>query len=165
MGPLPKEWELIDHARTMRNAPTEPEKRLWRHLSRSQLGYKFRRQATLAPFIVDFFCPAYGLIVEIDGDTHSLETDARRDALLAERGFKTIRFTNSDVMTNMEGVLTAILETVRSQPLRWPHPNPVGRSPRAGIAAGNPSTMPGAWLTPIDRPTPEGEGLTGSRRS
>jgi very-short-patch-repair endonuclease len=119
----------------MRREPTEPEKRLWRHLSNSQLnGFKFRRQAAIPPFIVDFFCPAKGLIVEIDGETHVAEADARRDAVLAARGFMTIRFTNHDVMSNMDGVLTTILHTLNTIPDRqWealdsppPKPNPAG---------------------------------------
>jgi very-short-patch-repair endonuclease len=64
-----------DRARQMRNTPTEPEKRLWRHLSNSQLGYKFRRQSVIGHYIVDFLCPAKALIVEVDGDTHDAEAD------------------------------------------------------------------------------------------
>jgi very-short-patch-repair endonuclease len=113
----------------MRRAPTELEKRLWRHLSHSQLGgFKFRRQAVLEPYIVDFFCPAKALIVEIDGETHVSAEDARRDASLAVRGFTTIRFTNDEVRDNMDGVLIAILERLRTLPHRWPGP-PVGPTP------------------------------------
>ncbi|HYJ52391.1 MAG TPA: endonuclease domain-containing protein [Allosphingosinicella sp.] len=122
----------------MRRAPTEPEKRLWRHLSNSQLGgFKFRRQAAIPPFIVDFFCPAKGLIVEVDGETHVSEADARRDELLASRGFPTIRFTNDEVMSNMDGVLTSIFQTLQGLPYRqW-----------------------GAQDSPTPNPSPEGEGL------
>ena len=122
----------------MRREPTEPEKRLWRHLSNSQLaGFKFRRQATVETFIADFLCPAKALVVELDGVTHTSEADAKRDTLLARRGFTTIRFTNDEVMTNMEGVLTAILQTLERLPDRWP---------------GSPDT-------PTPSPSPEGEGL------
>jgi very-short-patch-repair endonuclease len=117
--------KLVERARSMRREPTEFEKRLWRHVSRSQLGgFKFRRQATLDPFIVDFFCPAKGLIVEVDGETHVREEDRRRDAALARRGFSTIRFTNDQVGENMDGVLIAILERLRSLPDRWPRGGP-----------------------------------------
>jgi len=105
----------------MRRAPTECEKWLWRHLSNSQLeGFKFRRQAAIPPFIVDFFCPARGLIVEVDGETHVPEADTERDALLAHRGFSTIRFTNDYVQDNMYGVLIVILERLRELADRWP---------------------------------------------
>lgn len=113
------EPKLRERARQMRREPTEPEKRLWRHLSNSQLdGFKFRRQAAIPPFIVDVFCPAKGLVVEIDGETHVSEADARRDKLLAGRGFPTIRFTNDDVTSNMDGVLTFILQTLEAIPDR-----------------------------------------------
>jgi very-short-patch-repair endonuclease len=103
----------------MRREPTEPEKRLWRHLSNSRLaGYKFRRQATIEPFIADFLCPAKALVVELDGETHKAEADVRRDADLQSRGFTTIRFTNGDIMTDMEGVLTIILNTLERLPDR-----------------------------------------------
>jgi very-short-patch-repair endonuclease len=108
----------------MRNNPTEPEKRLWRSLSNSQLGYKIRRQAVIDGFIVDFLCPAKALVIEIDGDTHDVEADRRRDALLSSRGYRTIRFTNEDVMTNIGGVLEFIAKILAALPDRWPHPNP-----------------------------------------
>ena len=119
------EPELRKHARQMRRAPTEPEKRLWRHLSNSQLGgFKFRRQAAITPFVADCFCPAKGLIVEVDGETHDADADAKRDATLVRRGFPTIRFTNQDVMTNMDGVLITILQTLDALPdRRWGAPD------------------------------------------
>ena len=116
---MARDGRLVERARQMRRQPTEPEKRLWRHLSNSQLGgYKFRRQATIEPFIADFLCPAKGLVVELDGETHAHCADERRDALLATRGFTTIRFTNDDVMSNIEGVLANILETLQKLPAR-----------------------------------------------
>ena len=118
---------LQSHARTMRGNPTEPETRLWAHLSRSQLGgFKFRRQATIGRVIVDFLCPATGLIVEVDGDTHvDAAADARRDATLEAFGYRVIRIGNSDVMRNIEGVLQHLLATLQAMPLRRaPHPNP-----------------------------------------
>jgi very-short-patch-repair endonuclease len=119
--------ELAGYAREMRRDPTEPEKRLWRRLSASQLGgYKFRRQARIGPFIADFMCPRKALIVEVDGETHSVETDRRRDAALGRMGFRVVHLINLDVMRNIDGALTAILEALEAAPLRWasPHPNP-----------------------------------------
>jgi len=116
-----RDGKLIGRARQMRREPAEPEKRLWRNLSGSQLhGYKFRRQSTIEPFIADFLCPAKALIVEVDGETHDQAADARRDALLRGRGYTTIRFTNDEVMSNMDGVLTVILQTLERLPDRWP---------------------------------------------
>ena len=74
--------------------------------------------------MVDFLCPSKALIVEVDGWTHDPEQDRRRDSLLRSRGYTTIRFTNTDVMENRDGVLLRILEVLRSLPDRWPHPNP-----------------------------------------
>jgi len=118
---------LQGHARDMRSNPTEPEKHLWTHLSRSQLGgFKFRRQATIGRVIVDFLCPATGLIVEVNCDTHvDVEADARRDVALEVLGYRVIRIGNSDVMRNIEGVLQHLLATLQAMPpRRAPHPNP-----------------------------------------
>jgi very-short-patch-repair endonuclease len=121
--------ELNRRAAEMRRNPTEPEKRFWRHVSNSQLGgFKFRRQQVIGYFIVDFFCPSRGLIIEVDGDTHDQPNDARRDSFMLELGFKTIRFTNAEVMQNMDGVLQLTLTALNAVPprgrSRLPHPNP-----------------------------------------
>ena len=117
-------------ARNRRN-PTEPEARLWRALSGSRLdGFKFRRQHAVEGRILDFFCPAINLAVEVDGETHDTAEDAIRDAYLGKRlGIAVLRFTNADVMRNMEGVLMTIRDRARALPPRWasrgiPHPNP-----------------------------------------
>ena len=120
--------ELNRRATEMRRNPTEPEKRLWRSLSNSQLaGHKARRQAVIGWFIADFLCPQNALIVEVDGDTHDDEAKDRvRDKALAQNGFRVLRITNHDVMTNIDGVLQVILVTLDGTPDRWnsPHPNP-----------------------------------------
>ena len=104
----------------MRRNPTEPEKRLWRHLSGSQLrGHKFRRQAVIDYYIADFFCPLKKLIVEVDGDTHDVEADFKRDDRLRSKGYRTVRFGNLDVMRNMEGVLMALVDALEETPDRW----------------------------------------------
>jgi very-short-patch-repair endonuclease len=123
--------ETGDHARNNRSNPTEPEVRLWRHLSNRQLaGLKFRRQHRVDGRILDFFWPAIALGVEVDGHTHDPDTDRVRDTYLyQQQGITVIRVTNIDVMTNMEGVLFAILDAASKQPARWPDsgallPNP-----------------------------------------
>lgn len=120
MGPTRQ--VMLARAAHMRGMPPEPEKRLWRHLSGSRLGgFKFRRQATIGARIVDFFCPAKGLIVEIDGDTHDAVDDAKRDCvMMRSRGYTTLRFTNIDVMSNLEGVLETIVARATVLPDRWP---------------------------------------------
>jgi very-short-patch-repair endonuclease len=120
--------ELGSHARAMRRQPTEPEKRLWRNLSNSQLGgFKFRRQAVIGRYIADFLCAQKALVIEVDGWTHQdAAADARRDSALASLGFAVLRVGNADVMANMDGVLTTIVDKLRQLPDRWnkPHPNP-----------------------------------------
>ena len=115
--------ELQNRAREMRNNPTEPEKRLWRNLSNSQLGgHKFRRQEVVGRVIADFVCPAAKLIVEVDGDTHAdPEHDRRRDAYLATLGFSVLHITNRDVMGNIDGALTVIARALGMADS--PHPN------------------------------------------
>jgi very-short-patch-repair endonuclease len=132
--------ELHRRAAEMRRNPTEPEKRFWRHVSNSQLGsFKFRRQQVIGFFIVDFFCPARGLIVEIDGDTHDQQFDARRDSFMRQQSFETIRFTNADVTQNMDGVLQVTLAALQASPprTRWrlphPHPSPEGEGLRTDL--------------------------------
>ena len=119
--------ELHRRADEMRRNPTEPEKRLWRHLSASQLaGHKFRRQSVIDWFIADFLCSQKALVVEVDGDTHDAGKDRLRDDILGQRGFRVVRVTNEDVMTNVDGVLQFILTALNETERRWhnPHPNP-----------------------------------------
>ena len=119
--------QLQSRGQQMRNEPTGPEKRLWGHLSRSQLGgYKFRRQAVIGIAIADFLCPSKGLIVEVDGNTHTDPAkDARRTARLETLGYHVVRVTNDDVMRNIEGVCEMLLRALEALPARRPpHPNP-----------------------------------------
>jgi very-short-patch-repair endonuclease len=113
-------------ANVMRREPTEPEKLLWRHLSNSHLnGLKFRRQTVIGTYIFDFCCPRIGLIVEIDGDTHVEEDrDRLRSQDLQEMGYFVIRFTNVDVMRNMDGVLARIVQIAATLPERRYTPTP-----------------------------------------
>jgi very-short-patch-repair endonuclease len=119
---------LHKRAREMRNNPTEPEKRLWRHLSGAQLeGFKFRRQEVIGRAIVDFFCPAAKLCVEVDGETHADHArDLRRHAYLNTFGFAVLHVNNPDVMTNLDGVLQAILRELKSADRPHPNPSPEG---------------------------------------
>lgn len=104
---------MLQRAREMRKEPTKPEATLWQRLRRKQLnGYKFRRQHVMGRFIVDFYCHEKRLIIEVDGDSHlhQREYDAIRTAWLESQGNRVIRFWNSEVTQNMDGVLTKILQ-------------------------------------------------------
>ena len=113
---------LLDRAKRLRSRMSPFEAKLWTRLSRSQLnGHKFRRQHVIGNCIVDFFCPAKGLVIEVDGDTHDREADLRRDRrMLREFGFGVVRFTNEEIMTNCDGVLTALKIALDAQRERWP---------------------------------------------
>ncbi|WP_235889185.1 endonuclease domain-containing protein [Glacieibacterium frigidum] len=157
---------LATFARDMRTAQTPPERALWQRLRNSKLGgYKFRRQAVLEPWIADFFCPAKGLIVELDGDTHEAERDARRDADLLARGFTTLRFGNQSIGRNLDGVTTTILAKLEALPDRWQNPPLQGRvgetrgtrGPGVGGLGAQSGPHPRAGFA-VSRPSPEGEG-------
>ena len=106
-----------ERARELRNRATPAERQLWRYLGRSQLGVKFSRQMPVGPFFADFLCRGLRLIVELDGFSHDLRPaeDAARDRYLAEAGYRVVRFSNAEVMENLEGVLAAIRRAVGGQ--------------------------------------------------
>ncbi|RDL44970.1 hypothetical protein DN730_04960 [Marinomonas piezotolerans] len=91
---------------------TDPERRLWRYLRKNQLGVKVRRQFGIGRYIVDFYCPAKRLVIEVDGDSHYTEEgmayDQVRDQYMASLGICVMRFTNQQVMQEMEGVVDVI---------------------------------------------------------
>ena len=103
---------ITARARSLRKQSTPAEVALWENLKGKQLnGLKFRRQQFIGPFIVDFYCPKTGLVVELDGDTHDgrEKSDRQRQLYLEGQGLTVIRFRDSEVMDNMEGVLETIL--------------------------------------------------------
>ena len=85
--------ELAHLARIIRHAPTWTERVLWQELRSKKLGVGFRRQVPLCGYIVDFYASSVGLIVEVDGGAHERRehTDARRDRVLVERGYRVLR--------------------------------------------------------------------------
>ena len=108
---------IYDFARELRGNPTDAEKRLWWHLRSKQLdGFRFRRQQPIGPFIVDFFCPAAKLVIEVDGGQHDsdFERDGKRTDWLEARGYRVLRYWNNDVLENIEGVVITILEALRA---------------------------------------------------
>ena len=105
--------ELQERARELRKNMTPAEEILWEKLRHNQLnGLQFRRQQIINPFIVDFYCHAKALVVEVDGDIHDLqqEYDAERSNYLVARGFHILRVTNDDVKNNLVTVLQKISE-------------------------------------------------------
>ena len=101
-------------ARQLRREMTDAEQRLWYHLrNRALMGFKFRRQHPVGPYVVDFACLEVGLVVELDGGQHACDPrDAPREAFLEARGFRVLRFWNNDVLQQAEDVLSAIHEAL-----------------------------------------------------
>lgn len=117
--------QLAHHAKDTRRDPTEPEKRLWTRLAHAQLGgHKFHRQPVIGPFIADFLCPQRALIVEVDSDTHNVQSDLKRDAALNAVGFSILRFGDADVTRNLDGVCETILRALEQAPDRWANSHP-----------------------------------------
>jgi very-short-patch-repair endonuclease len=111
---------LTERARSMRKEMSEPETRMWLALRAKRFeSVKFRRQKVVGHYIVDFAARDPMIVVEIDGDSHG-ETavyDADRTRYLESCGYRVLRFGNSDVMTNLEGVLTELQHVIATSPL------------------------------------------------
>lgn len=100
-------------AAALRRNATSPEKLLWSMLRAKNLaGLKFRRQHAIEPYIVDFYCAAERLIIELDGESHEGREayDAKRQAMIESKGYSVLRFTNDEVMDNLDGVLESVLQ-------------------------------------------------------
>ena len=100
-------------ARGLRKNHTDAESWLWQNLRRSQInGHRFRRQHPIGPYIIDFYCDAKRLAIELDGGQHSTHTaiqyDLRRTQHLEGQGIRVIRFWNNDIFLNKQGVLEKI---------------------------------------------------------
>jgi very-short-patch-repair endonuclease len=110
--------ETRARAKQLRTTLTPAERKLWRVLRANRLGVKFQRQVVLPPYIADFAARSERLVIEIDGDTHAEREayDTARTAALARQGYRVIRFTNADVMTNFGAVVEAILQELGLDP-------------------------------------------------
>ena len=108
----------VGRARELRRGMTPAEKLLWERLrGHSSDGLRWRRQQVIDGFIVDFYCHAARLVVELDGAVHSnqVEYDAARDATLAARDLLILRFTNTKVETDISSVLARIHSTCQER--------------------------------------------------
>lgn len=108
--------KLTDYAARLRHNPPAAERK-FRHAFREGLpDIAIRHQVVISPYIVDFLLPDHKIIIELDGDTHDPEKDKKRDRALKRKGFSVIRFSNTEIYTNMEGCLCQIFkETKPSQ--------------------------------------------------
>ncbi|MBI3541141.1 MAG: endonuclease domain-containing protein [Deltaproteobacteria bacterium] len=115
----------------LRKESTDTEKVLWHCLRSKQLsGLKFRRQQPMGNFIVDFVCLEKRVIIECDGGQHAfqVEKDKERDQWFEKEGYRVLRFWDSDVLNNTEGVLEAISEACQGHPPLDPLPSREGRA-------------------------------------
>lgn len=114
--------ETRQRARDLREQMTFPERRLWLALRRKQLaGLRFLKQAPIGPYIVDFVCRERRLIVEVDGDSHAERArhDAQRTQWLMNQKYRVVRVANDDVLKNLEGVLTSIVNAAGIDVQGW----------------------------------------------
>jgi len=110
---------LTNRAKEMRKEMPEPERRMWHELRAERFqGIKFRRQKVIGQYIADFASNAPKLVVEIDGEAHAGREgyDATRTQYLEDQGYTVIRFSNLEVMDNMDGVLTRLGELAAVSP-------------------------------------------------
>jgi leucyl-tRNA synthetase len=117
-----KNWpKLRENAKANKLNATKAEEMLWSKLKADQLGIRFRRQHVIDNFIADFFCLPKELIIEVDGSIHELEEqkeyDKARENILKDYGYHILRFTNEEVLGNIEEVIKKIKEKLNSLPL------------------------------------------------
>jgi very-short-patch-repair endonuclease len=138
MPPRRDKNDIVLRARALRRDMTLPEGLLWRELRKRPGGFKFRRQHPVGRAILDFYCPAVRLAVEVDGMAHEMgsnaDRDARRDGWLAGQGIHCLRIRAADLMADLETVVAAIVSTARKLPL---HHASHGSPPRDFVAGRN----------------------------
>ena len=109
-----------NRAKQLRQAMTRAETLLWRYVKANRVdGLGFRRQVPIRNYIADFVCMSAKIVVELDGESHDFQerqnADHTRDAFLASEGFQVLRFTNEQVMSNLEGVVETIRQTAANR--------------------------------------------------
>ena len=112
---------LKENALEQKRYPTEAERCLWEILRVNKMGHRFRRQHIVGDFIVDFICLPLNLIIEVDGEYHNnpkqQEADHLRDSILNQAGYTILRFTNEEVIGNIENVIHRITSAMTESPL------------------------------------------------
>ena len=106
--------DLMKTRKRLRSEMPPAERILWSRLKKKQLGgFKFRRQYSVGPYVLDFYCPSVKLAVEIDGDLHyqdrAQEYDQQRDRYIENFGLRICRYTNQEIYRNLDDVLEDIL--------------------------------------------------------
>jgi very-short-patch-repair endonuclease len=131
-----------NRSKQLRQAMTPAETLLWRYVKADRIdGLGFRRQVPIRNYIADFICMSAKIVIELDGESHDFEerqnADQTRDAFFVSEGFHVLRFTNEQVMSNLEGVVEAIRQTATSRlrglPLSPALPHKGGGSRKTGV--------------------------------
>lgn len=126
---------LQPYANKLRKEMTKSEACLWKYAlkSRKMCGYSFSRQRPVLGYIADFMCKELKLIIELDGATHEwkevVEKDIERQMNLEKAGFSVLRFTDSDVLNAIDGVVFAINKRIKEIESGFTHPRPPRRAP------------------------------------
>ena len=122
----------VSLARRLRREMSLPEVLLWEHLRGQKTGFKFRHQHPLGPYVCDFYCAAAKLAIEVDGEFHGRggrpQRDVDRDRFFAQNGHRVLRVAASEVLGDIEAVVTMIVSAA-ARPLHQPAAGP---PPRAG---------------------------------
>ena len=110
---LPYNKGLKEYSRKLRRNMTDAEKLLWSKLRGGQLkGFQFNRQKPIGNYIVDFYCRKTKLVIEVDGSQHyqhdGREKDKERDAYMSQLGLRVLRFSDGDILVNIDGVFEVI---------------------------------------------------------
>jgi isoleucyl-tRNA synthetase/very-short-patch-repair endonuclease len=142
---------LKEYSKKHRSNPTKAEEKLWNELSGKKLaGYKFRRQHVIDDVIVDFICLRKKVVIEIDGGYHQEEDqrklDEARTQLLNYRGYKVIRFTNDEVLNDLDEVLHKITIYLAHTPTIPALPKSAGSSPSGGQGAELATAFPADYI-------------------
>ncbi len=154
----------MSRAASLRKKATDCERILWRRLgNRNFARYKFRRQHPIDPYILDFYCPAAKLAIELDGGGHNYQMrrirDQKRAEFLARRRIKLLRFWNHQVRQELDSVLQAIWfaleEHSKLQTLTLPSPLPRERRPIRAHADGALGANRGAPRVRLNPPLPD----------
>ena len=105
----PVRRQISPHAAPLRQHATDVEQKFWMVLRNRQLdGFKFRRQTTIGPFIVDFLCVERRLIIELDGGQHDEDRDVARSKWLQAQGYRLLRIWNHEATENFDGAIEAV---------------------------------------------------------
>ncbi|APA83526.1 endonuclease domain-containing protein [Francisella tularensis] len=103
--------------RSLRKNQTFAEQKLWQYIRKDALGVRVRRQYGIGAYIADFYIPSLKIVIEVDGNNHftdeSKEYDLAREQYMKQIGIKTVRYTNSEVLNNIEAVFEDLLRVVK----------------------------------------------------